>query len=42
MALAGKGDKAAARRELEEALRLGEKQPGFTDAEEARKTLATL
>jgi tetratricopeptide (TPR) repeat protein len=42
MALAGKGDKAAARRELEEALRLGEKQPNFTDAEEARKTLATL
>jgi len=42
MALAGKGDKAAARRELEQALRLGEKQPNFTDAEEARRTLATL
>jgi tetratricopeptide (TPR) repeat protein len=42
MALAGKGDKAGARRELEQALRLGEKQPGFTNAEEARKTLATL
>jgi tetratricopeptide (TPR) repeat protein len=42
MALAGKGDKAAARRELEEALRLGEKQQNFADAEEARKTLATL
>ncbi|HWT03709.1 MAG TPA: tetratricopeptide repeat protein [Pyrinomonadaceae bacterium] len=42
MALAGKGDKAAARRELEQALRLGEKQPSFTDAEEARRTLATL
>jgi tetratricopeptide (TPR) repeat protein len=42
MALAGKGDKTAARRELEEALRLGEKQPNFADAEEARKTLASL
>ena len=42
MALAGKGDKAAARRELEEALRLGQKQPNFADAEEARKTLAAL
>ncbi len=42
MALAGKGDKAAARRELEQALRLGEKQPSFTDSEEARRTLATL
>jgi tetratricopeptide (TPR) repeat protein len=42
MALAGKGDRAAARRELEQALRLGEKQPNFTDAEEARRTLATL
>lgn len=42
MALAGKGDKAGARRELEQALRLGEKQPNFTNAEEARKTLATL
>jgi tetratricopeptide (TPR) repeat protein len=42
MALAGNGDKAGARRELEQALRLGEKQPGFADAEEARRTLATL
>lgn len=42
MALAGKGDKAGARRELEQALRLGEKQPNFTDADEARRTLATL
>jgi tetratricopeptide (TPR) repeat protein len=42
MALAGKGDKAAARRELEEALRLGEKQQNFANAEEARRTLATL
>ncbi len=42
MALAGKGDKAAARRELEQAIKLGEKQPNFTDAEEARRTLATL
>jgi tetratricopeptide (TPR) repeat protein len=42
MALAGKGDKAAARRELEQALKLGEKQPNFTDAEEARRTLASL
>ncbi|HKR01959.1 MAG TPA: tetratricopeptide repeat protein [Pyrinomonadaceae bacterium] len=42
MALAGMGNKAAARRELEEALRLGEKQQNFADGEEARKTLATL
>jgi tetratricopeptide (TPR) repeat protein len=42
MALAGKGDRAGARRELEQALRLGEKQPNFTNAEEARRTLATL
>jgi tetratricopeptide (TPR) repeat protein len=42
MALAGKGDKAGARRELEQALRLGERQPDFTDAAEARRTLATL
>lgn len=43
MALAGKGDKAGARRELEQSLRLGEKQPNFAaDAEEARKALATL
>jgi tetratricopeptide (TPR) repeat protein len=42
MALAGKGDKAGARRELEQALRLGEKQQNFADADEARRTLATL
>ncbi|HYJ46042.1 MAG TPA: tetratricopeptide repeat protein [Pyrinomonadaceae bacterium] len=42
MALAGKGDKVGARRELEQALRLAEKQPNFADAEEARKTLASL
>lgn len=42
MALAGNGDKSGARRELEQALRLGEKQPTFTDAQEANKTLATL
>ena len=42
MALAGKGDKAGARRELEQALRLGEKQPSFREAEEARNTLKTL
>lgn len=42
MALASKGDKAGARRELEQALRLGEKQQGFADAEEARRALATL
>jgi tetratricopeptide (TPR) repeat protein len=43
MALAGKGDKAGARRELEQSLRLGEKQQNFAaDAEEARKALATL
>jgi tetratricopeptide (TPR) repeat protein len=42
MALAGKGDKTAARRELEEALRLGEKQQNFANAEEARRTLAAL
>jgi tetratricopeptide (TPR) repeat protein len=41
MALAGKGDKAGARRELEQALRLGEKSP-FADSDEARRTLATL
>jgi|SRR5947209_3151906 len=42
MALAGKGDHAGARRELEQALRLGEKQPSFANAEEARNTLKTL
>ncbi|HYR75338.1 MAG TPA: tetratricopeptide repeat protein [Pyrinomonadaceae bacterium] len=41
MALAGKGDKAGARREIETALRLSEKTK-FTEAEEARKTLAAL
>ncbi|HEX8000665.1 MAG TPA: tetratricopeptide repeat protein [Pyrinomonadaceae bacterium] len=41
MALAGKGDKAAARAELERALRLGEKG-GFAETDEARRTLATL
>jgi tetratricopeptide (TPR) repeat protein len=41
MALAGKGDRAAARSELEQALQLGQKN-GFPDADEARRTLATL
>lgn len=41
MALKGKGDKEGSRRELETALRLGEKRP-FADADEARKALATL
>lgn len=41
MALKAKGDSGAARRELEMALRLGEKAT-FADAEEARKALATL
>jgi tetratricopeptide (TPR) repeat protein len=41
MALAGKGDKAGARSELEQALRLGEKG-GFSEADEARRALATL
>ncbi len=41
MALAGKGDKAGARREIETALRLSEKTR-FAEADEARKTLATL
>ena len=40
-ALAAKGDKAGARREIETALRLGEKT-SFPEADEARKTLATL
>jgi tetratricopeptide (TPR) repeat protein len=39
--LKAKGDREGARRQLEAALRLGEKMP-FGDAEEARKTLATL
>jgi len=41
MALAGNGDKAGARRALEQALRLGEGK-NFADADEARRTLATL
>jgi tetratricopeptide (TPR) repeat protein len=41
MALAGKGDKAGARREIEAALRLSEKTK-FAETDEARKTLATL
>ena len=41
MVLAAKGDKAGARREIETALRLSEKA-NFPEADEARKTLATL
>lgn len=41
MALASKGDKAGARKELETALRLSGKA-SFPEADEARKTLATL
>src|ERR1700686_3544488 len=41
MALAAKGDKAGARREIETRLRLSEKT-NFPEADEARKTLATL
>jgi tetratricopeptide (TPR) repeat protein len=41
VALAAKGDKAGARREIEIALRLGEKV-GFSEVDEARKALATL
>ena len=41
VALAGKGDKAGAKRELETALRLSEKAR-FAEADEARKALATL
>lgn len=41
MALAGVGDKVAARRELEQALRLGEGK-NFTQADEARSALAAL
>jgi tetratricopeptide (TPR) repeat protein len=40
-ALAAKGDKAAGKREIEQALHLSEKAP-FADADEARKALATL
>jgi tetratricopeptide (TPR) repeat protein len=41
VALAAKGDKVGARREIENALRLSEKTT-FPEADEARKTLATL
>ena len=41
VALAAKGDKAGARREIETALRLSEKT-NFPEADEARKALATL
>jgi hypothetical protein len=41
MALKAKGDRPAARRELELALRLGEKV-NFADAGEARKALSEL
>jgi tetratricopeptide (TPR) repeat protein len=41
MALAGKGDKAGAKRELETALKLGEKG-GFAEADEVRRALSTL
>ena len=41
MALAAKGDKAGARREIEQALRLGEGK-GFAQADEARAALASL
>ena len=41
VALAAKGEKAAARREIESALRLSEKA-AFPEADEARKALATL
>ena len=41
MALVAKGDKQGGRRELEVALKLGEKAP-FPDADEARKVLPTL
>ncbi|HUS11634.1 MAG TPA: tetratricopeptide repeat protein [Pyrinomonadaceae bacterium] len=41
MALKARGDKAAARRELEQAVRLSEKAP-FSEADEARTVLASL
>jgi tetratricopeptide (TPR) repeat protein len=41
MALKARGDKDAARRELEQAVRLGERAP-FADAAEARNVLASL
>ena len=41
MALKGKGDNQAAKRELEASLRLAEKTP-FADVDEAKKALASL
>jgi hypothetical protein len=41
MALKGKGDKEASRRELEAAIRLSEKAP-FADVDDAKKALASL
>jgi hypothetical protein len=41
VALNARGDKQGARRELEAALRLGEKVP-FADANDARQLLSTL
>jgi len=41
VALSAKGDKTAARKQIETALRLGEKA-NFAEADEARKALATL
>jgi tetratricopeptide (TPR) repeat protein len=41
LALKAKGDKEASKRELETAVRIGEKVP-FADIDEARKSLATL
>lgn len=41
VALAAKGDKAGARREIESAIRLAEKSP-FPEADEAKKALGTL
>jgi tetratricopeptide (TPR) repeat protein len=40
-ALASKGDKSGARREIEQALRLAEKSP-FAEVDDARKSLSTL
>jgi hypothetical protein len=42
MALAAQGKKADARRELEEALKLGQKNNNFAEADEARQALTTL
>lgn len=41
-ALAGSGDRAAARRELEQVVRLAPTQPRFTKLDEARSMLATM